>query len=315
MVTEGDRTRQHFQDLRIPTARSPPLRSGGVTSPFRADPTGRGRSDARDVAADLSLAIELADAAAAISLAAFGGRQKVQLKADATPVTEVDAATEDAIRGLLRARRPEDGVRGEEGGETVGTSGYVWVVDPIDGTRMFAEGVPLWTTLIALRYGGAPGDPVLAGVADAPALGERYHAARGGGAWCNGRQIGVSAVDRLDESFVLHAALEEFGRPAGTGVDALHRVVGGARATRGIGDGWAHLLVARGAAEALVEQGPCFEWDWAATSVIVEEAGGQVTRLEGGPPIDGGHLLVSNGRIDAEVRGALGIQLGESGQG
>ena len=118
------------------------------------------------------------------------------------------------------------------------------------------------------------GGPVLIGVADAPALGERYHAARGAGAWCNGRAIEVSAIDRLDESFVLHAALEEFGRPAGTGVDALHRVVGGARASRGIGDGWAHLLVARGAAEALVEQGPCFEWDWAATSVIVEEAGG-----------------------------------------
>lgn len=252
--------------------------------------------------------------AAAVTLAAFGGRQQVQLKADATPVTEVDAAAEEAIRGLLGARRPADGVRGEEGGETAGTSGFVWVVDPIDGTRMFAEGVPLWTTLIALRHGSEPGDRVLAGVADAPALGERYHAIRGGGAWCNGRQIGVSTVDRLDESFVLHAALEEFGRPAGTGVEALHRVVGGARASRGIGDGWAHLLVARGAAEALVEQGPCFEWDWAATSVIVEEAGGQVTRLEGGPPVDGGHLLVSNGRVDAQVRGALGIHLDESGR-
>lgn len=288
-----------------------------MTSPF-CDPAaadaGPDPSAERDAAADLSLAVELADAAATVTLAAFGGRQQVQLKADATPVTEVDAVAEDAIRALLRARRPDDGVRGEEGGETIGSSGYVWVVDPIDGTRMFAEGVPLWTTLIALRRGTDSGGPVLVGVADAPALNERYQAARGGGAWCNGRQIGVSTVDRLDESFVLHAALEEFGRPAGTGVDALHRVVGGARATRGIGDGWAHLLVARGAAEALVEQGPCFEWDWAATRVIVEEAGGQVTRLEGGQPVDGGHLLVSNGRIDAEVRSALGIHLGEPGQ-
>ncbi len=275
--------------------------------PAGPNPAGPDQSGSRDAAADLALAVELADAAAAVTLAAFGGRQQVRLKADATPVTEVDAAAEDAIRSVLRDQRPADGVRGEEGGSTVGTSGYVWVVDPIDGTRMFAEGVPLWTTLIALRHGPDPGGPQLLGVADAPALGERYHASRGAGAWCNGRQISVSAVGRLDESFVLHAALEEFGRPAGSGVDALHRVVGGARASRGIGDGWAHLLVARGAAEALVEQGPCFEWDWAATSVIVEEAGGQVTRLEGGPPVDGGHLLVSNGRIDAEVRDALDI--------
>ncbi len=256
---------------------------------------------------DLAIALELADAAAAVTMAAFGGRQQVQLKADTTPVTEVDAAAELAIRKLLAQRCPADGVRGEEGGYTPGTSGRVWVVDPIDGTRMFAEGVPLWTTLIALRSGGEIGGPVLIGVADAPALGERYHAARGSGAWCNGRAIAVSAINRLDQSFVLHAALEEFGRPAGTGVDALHRVVGGARASRGIGDGWAHLLVARGAAEALVEQGPCYEWDWAATSVIVEEAGGQVTRLEGGPPVDGGHLLVTNGHVDAEVRVALAI--------
>lgn len=263
---------------------------------------------------DLELALDLADAAAAVTMAAFGGRQKVQLKADATPVTEVDAAAEQTIRQILAQRRPADGVRGEEGGLTPGSSGRVWVVDPIDGTRMFAEGVPLWTTLIALRDGDAVGGPILMGVADAPALGERYHAARGSGAWCNGRVIEVSSTTRLDESFVLHAALEEFGRPAGTGVDALHRVVGGARASRGIGDGWAHLLVARGAAEALVEQGPCFEWDWAATSVIVEEAGGLVSRLEGGPPVDGGHLLVTNGKIDAEVRAAMAIA-SDSGEG
>lgn len=293
-------------------SRCAPLRSGGVepTSP----PVDAGRSSGHPVGVaaegtedDLALARELADAAAEVTMAAFGGRQQVQLKPDATPVTEVDAAAELAIREVLARRRPADGVRGEEGGYAPGTSGRVWVVDPIDGTRMFAEGVPLWTTLIALRVGEDVGGTILVGVADAPALGERYHAARGAGAWCNDRAIGVSAVSRLDESFVLHAALEEFGRPAGTGVEALHRVVGGARASRGIGDGWAHLLVARGAAEALVEQGPCFEWDWAATSVIVEEAGGQVTRLEGGPPVDGGHLLVTNGRIDAEVRAALGI--------
>lgn len=256
---------------------------------------------------DLALAHALADAAAAVTMAAFGGRQDVQLKADATPVTEVDAAAENVVRQLVAEHRPDDGVRGEEAGETPGTSGRVWVVDPIDGTRMFAEGVPLWTTLIGLRVGDPVDGEILLGVADAPALGERYHATRGGGAFCNDRRISVSTIDRLDESFVLHAALEEFGRPAGTGVEALHGVVGGARASRGIGDSWAQLLVARGAAEALVEQGPCFEWDWAASSIIVEEAGGQVSRLEGGRPVDGGHLLVSNGLIDEQVRRAMGL--------
>jgi histidinol-phosphatase len=254
---------------------------------------------------DLSLAMELADVAAAITMSAFGGRQRVMLKADQTPVTEVDAAAERAIRAILAERRPLDGVRGEEGGVKLGASGRVWVIDPIDGTRMFAEGIPLWTTLIGLRIGDV-GAPVVVGVADAPALGERYHAIRGQGAYRNGAPIQVSTVDALTESFVLHAPLEEFSGVKGTGVDALQRVVDAARVTRGIGDAWAHLLVARGSVEALVEQGPCFEWDWAATSVIVSESGGTLTQLDGTPPVDGCHLLVSNGRVEREIRSAIG---------
>jgi histidinol-phosphatase len=258
------------------------------------------------------LAHDLADAAAALTMAAFGGRLEVRLKDDATPVTEVDAAVERAIRSMVAERRPDDGVRGEESADKVGTSGRVWVIDPIDGTRMFAEGVPLWTTLIGLRVGDA-GGPVVLGVADAPALGERYHAVRGQGAYRNGTPISVSSVDTLAEAFVLHAAIEEFARPSGSGVEALHRVVDRARTSRGIGDAWAHLLIARGAAEALVEQGPCYEWDWAATSVIVEEAGGRVSDLSGGSPVDGGHLLVSNGNVDVEIGRALN-GLGDAGQ-
>jgi len=251
------------------------------------------------MAADLSLAIRLADAAAEITRRAFGGRQVVRLKADATPVTEVDAAAEQVIRDVLGRERPADGFLGEEGGHTPGTSGRTWVVDPIDGTQMFAEGIPLWTTLIGLKVDGR----VVVGVADAPVLGERYHAVEGGGAFCNGEAIKVSAVGEMGDALVLHAPLEEFIRK--TGLPAISRVSEGSRVTRGIGDGWAHLLVARGAADALVEQGPCFEWDWAATSVIVSEAGGSLTRLEGGEPVPGCHLLVSNGRLDSEIRRAL----------
>ena len=258
--------------------------------PFAAD---------HPLAADLSLALDLADAAAAVTRRAFGGRQVVRLKADATPVTEVDAAAEQVIRDILGRRRPTDGICGEEGGETPGTSGRTWVVDPIDGTQMFAEGIPLWSTLIALKLS----DEVVVGVADAPALGERYRAVRGGGAFCNDQPIGVSGVREMGDALVLHAPLEEFIRK--TGLPAITRVSEGSRVTRGIGDGWAHLLVARGAADALVEQGPCYEWDWAATSVIVSEAGGSLTRLEGGTPTPGCHLLVSNGLLDAEIRQTL----------
>ena len=273
-----------------------------MTGPTPA-PAGPSEGEA-DWASDLALALELADVAAGLTMAAFGGRLQVRLKSDATPVTDVDAAVERAIRQILAERRPDDGVRGEEAGETQGTSGRVWVVDPIDGTRMFAEGIPLWTTLIGLRV-GEPGSAVVVGVADAPATAERYHAVQGAGAYRNGRPISVSTVEQLSEAVVLHAPIEEFRRPSGTGMDALLRVADQARATRGIGDAWAHLLIARGAAEALVEQGPCFEWDWAATSVIVSEAGGSVSDLSGGHPVDGGHLLVSNGRVDDQIRQTL----------
>lgn len=261
-----------------------------------------------DMQADVLLAMELADVAAQITMAAFGGRHDVQLKADQTPVTKVDAAAERALREILAHRRPADGIRGEEGGITHGSSGRVWVIDPIDGTRMFAEGIPLWTTLIGLRLGG-PGGQVVVGVADAPALGERYHAARGSGAFCNNSPIRVSVVEALGDSLVLHAPLEEFSRRGGSGHDALLRVVERARVTRGVGDAWAHLLVARGAVEALVEQGPCYEWDWSATSVIVAEAGGCLTQLNGEPPEDGCHLLVTNGLVHDEIRHVMGADV------
>ena len=248
---------------------------------------------------DLAFAHHLADLAARITLSGFGSRVPVELKADATPVTAVDGAAERAIREEIAATYPDDGVLGEEQGWRQDRNGRVWVIDPIDGTRMFAEGIPLWTTLIGLRQKGQ----MVVSVADAPAVGERYHAARGAGAYCGGRQIRVSTVTQLADAFVLHAPVEEFSR--GSGIDALIRISRTARGTRGIGDAWAHLLVARGAADALVEQGPCYEWDWAATSLIVAEAGGSLSRLEGGPPVSGCHLLVSNGSVDAETRLAL----------
>jgi histidinol-phosphatase len=245
---------------------------------------------------DLALALHLADVAAAVTLPAFGRRLDVAIKADLTVVTEVDAAAERAVRAALREHRPDDGVLGEEEGLDPGTSGRVWVLDPVDGTRMYAEGIPLWSTLVALRDERG----VVVGVADAPASALRLHAARGHGAWEVDRRLAVSPVGRLEDSFVLHASVEEFAALHETA--ALERVVTHARGSRGIGDAWAHLMVARGSAEALLEAAPCYEWDWAATSVIVEEAGGAVTALDRASTYSGCRLLVTNARIDDELR-------------
>ncbi len=248
---------------------------------------------------DLDVALAAADAAAAVTLAWFGDRLPVELKPDATPVTEVDRAAEHAIRSVLAERAPGDGVLGEEGGDTPGETGRTWVIDPVDGTRLYAEGIPLWTTLIALRVDGRP----VLGVADAPALSARYHAVRGGGAWRGERRLSVSAIDALGDAFVGHSPIDEWAR---VGDDRhLLRVAGQARHTRGLSDAWAHLLVAQGSMEALLEHEPCYAWDWSATQVIVEEAGGRITTLTGTEPAPGSNLLVSNGRVHDTIVAAL----------
>jgi len=254
---------------------------------------------AADLADDLGVALAAADAAAAITLSWFGDRLPVELKADATPVTEVDRAAERAIRAVLAERAPGDGVLGEEEGDTPGTTGRTWVIDPVDGTKLYAEGIPLWTTLIALQIEGRS----VVGVADAPALGERYHAVRGGGAWRGEQRVEVSDIAALADAFIGHSPIEEWASVGDEG--HLLRVAGRVRRTRGLSDAWAHLLVAQGSMEALLEHEPCFPWDWSATQVIVEEAGGRITTLTGGEPTPGGNLLVSNGLVHDAIETEL----------
>jgi histidinol-phosphatase len=269
---------------------------GALPSVRRVPPPTAARTD---LTADLALAMELADAAAEVTLAWFGDRLPVELKADATPVTEVDRRAERAIRDRLAERAPDDAVLGEEHGHSDGRSGRTWVIDPVDGTKLYAEGIPLWTTLIALSVDGRP----VLGVADAPALGARYHAVRGGGAWRDEHRLATSDVGALAEAFVGHSPLEEW---MSTGDEPrLYEVARRARRTRGLSDGWAHLLVAQGSMEALVEHEPCFPWDWAATEVIVEEAGGRITTLEGAAPAAGSTLLVTNGQVHDELVSTL----------
>lgn len=212
-------------------------------------------------------------------------------------MSEVDRDVERTLRDAIAGRFPEDGVCGEETGSEPGTSGREWVLDPIDGTALFVRGIPLWTTLIALREDGR----VLVGIADAPALGQRYVAVAGRGAWRNGRPLRVSDVRALADAFVLYTA---DGSGAGSG-DPIALAAGRAAAARGLSDAWGQLLVAQGSAEALVERGPCFEWDWAAPSLIVTEAGGRVSALDGRPPSAGCGLLVSNARVHDELLAAI----------
>jgi histidinol-phosphatase len=250
-------------------------------------------------APELAFALELADVATAITMSRFGGRSTVTRKHDGTAVTEADVAAEEAIRAAIASAFPTDGMLGEETGRTEGTSGRTWVVDPIDGTANYADGVPLWTTLIGLEVDG---DAVV-GVADAPAVRTRYQAVRGGGAFMDGGAIHSSEVADLADAFIIHSPTEEW--ITGDRLDDLIRIVSSARRTRGLSDAWGHLLVAQGSAEALVERQPCFPWDWTATSVILREAGGVISSLRGQTPTPGEGLVVSNGAVHDALLAAL----------
>ena len=243
---------------------------------------------------ELAFAHEIADRAAEIGLSVFGGDVRVTMKSDRTPVTQADTDIEAMVRERVAAADPDDRVLGEEEGGDASGPGRVWIVDPIDGTANFARGIPIWATLIALQIDGE----LVLGVASAPALGERYEGVRGGGARCNGRRIRVSDVADVSEAQLLFAGIGPWIRePRHEGVlGALAE----ARRTRGFGDFWGHTLVARGAAEATIEAGLSL-WDYAALAVIVEEAGGRVTTLDGQPLHPGGSVLSSNGAIHDEL--------------
>lgn len=253
-----------------------------------------------DLTQELAFAAELASVAATRSVPAFGGRHEVAFKHDGTPVTEVDRAIEDDLRAMLHARFPDDAVLGEERGLTgPGDAARRWAIDPLDGTKQFADGIPLWSTLIGLLVDDQP----VLGVIDAPMTNERFAAASGVGASRNGVPIRVSGVTDIGGAAVGHSGVEEW-RP-GPDRERLLRLADAARRTRGMSDAWGQMQVAAGALEVCVEHEPCGEWDWAATVAIVGEAGGRVTTLDGGVPHDGCDLLVTNGRLHDDVLAVL----------
>jgi histidinol-phosphatase len=246
---------------------------------------------------ELAFADELADEAGRIALSFFRGSFDVRTKVDRTPVTEADLAIEAMIRAAVHERYPDDAVLGEEGGAE-GEGARRWIVDPIDGTRNFADGIQVWATLIALAVDERP----VLGVVNAAALGERYEAVRGEGATMNGEPTEVSRADRIGRSSVLHAGLADWiDGPYGP---ALLDLLRHARRNRAFGDFWGHMLVARGSADV------CFEpelatWDWAAIEVVVEEAGGRMTQFDGSPLAHGGSVLTTNGVLHDEVLARL----------
>jgi histidinol-phosphatase len=238
--------------------------------------------------AELAFAREMADRAREISLPLFHRGPEVRFKADRSPVTEADVAIEDLFRKEVAETFPADGVHGEEEGMVSGGN-RVWVIDPIDGTKNFAAGIQVWATLIALLVDG---ETVL-GLVDAPGLAERYEAIRGAGARLNEEPIRVSTTSSLHEATVAHPSLSEW--PADSRPILLD-VLGEARRAVGFGDFWGHCLVARGAADAMLESRLRI-WDWAAVKVVVEEAGGRMTAFDGTPCADGRSVLTSNGRL------------------
>jgi histidinol-phosphatase len=242
---------------------------------------------------------EVARLAGDVALGHYRAALTVETKPDGSPVTIADRGAEQAARVWLASRFPDDGIEGEEFGESAGTSGRRWIIDPIDGTKNYVRGVPVWGALIGLEVDGE----IVAGVVSAPALGRRWWAAKGEGAYADGRPISVSKVAGIGDAFLSHASLEgwsEIGRAAQ--FDALARKVW---RTRGFGDFWQHMMVAEGAVDAAVE--PSVEvWDIAALKIIVEEAGGRLTDLTGAARVDGGNAVSSNGLLHDDLVAALG---------
>jgi histidinol-phosphatase len=250
-------------------------------------------------------AVDLTRSASQIALRYFDGPFTVETKGDDSPVTVADRETEQALRASLQEAFPGDGFLGEEYGDTPGTSGYRWIIDPIDGTRSFVRGIPLWACLVGCEYRGE----LILGVCDCPPQALTWHALRGHGAYRNDRRIRVSDQADLSKALAFYSGLSWFLK-AGKEQNFLDLV----RATdrqRGYGDWYGFVLVAQGSGELMAEHG-VHAWDVAALIPIVEEAGGRMTDWDGGGDIHRPDSLASNGKLHAQ---ALTILNGNNARG
>ncbi len=244
---------------------------------------------------DLAFAHSLADAADAITMSRFRALDlHVETKPDLTPVSEADRAAEEKIRALVAASGRAEGVLGEELGDD--GMDVRWIVDPIDGTKSYVRGVPVWATLLALEREGL----VQVALVSAPALGRRWWAMRGEGAFAGGERCRVSSVARIEDCSVSTTSARRM--PEG-----WRTIVGRAWSNRGLGDFWQHCLVAEGALDVGTD-GPYMQvWDYSAVQLLVEEAGGRCTTFEGTTPVPDGSFVTTNGVVHDEVVSLLGV--------
>lgn len=248
---------------------------------------------------------QLSEAAAFAADAAFiAGRRTlthfqtpvdIDRKGDGTPVTRADREAEQCLRRLIEQRFPDDGLLGEEYGEDPGRSGRTWILDPIDGTKSFIHGVPLYAVLVAL----AIDDKAVVGVIHLPALGETVSAYAGGGCLWNGRRARVSATASLDQALVLTSDFPGVEQPGGRG-EAAARLYEAARLRRTWGDAYGYALLATGRADVMIDP-IVAPWDVAAVKPIVEEAGGRFTSFDGDETYSAGHAVGTNGILHPEV--------------
>jgi histidinol-phosphatase len=263
------------------------------------------RAPEAELAAWLSLAIEMCDEADRIALRWYHREVPTTRKPDRTFVTEADQAIERLVRERIRAVYPGHGFVGEEYGNEDGEAGVRWYIDPIDGTHNFIRGVPLFATLLAVEVEGE----IQVGVMSAPALGGRWYAARGRGSWTVARdglrrRLRVSEATELGDAHLIHGSRrEDVASGLMPGFDA---VVDSCWRERGFGDFWGYALVAEGAAEAMFETG-MHSWDIAAPMVVVEEAGGRVSDVTGARDVSAASFVASNGHVHEQLlRGLAG---------
>ena len=259
--------------------------------------------------ADLALALRIADAVDELTLAGSLGDFAVEIKADETPVTAIDRAAEALARDLLSSERPDDALQGEEYGLSIGADAVTrrWVIDPIDGTKNFVRGVPAWATLIGL----IDGNDVVVGVVSAPALGRRWWASAGGGAWTQTRIHGLPTEPRrihVSQTATLADASISFSSLGGWedrgNLDGFLGLTRAIKRVRGFGDFWSYMLVAEGAADIACEPELALH-DMVALVPIVTEAGGRFTSLDGVDGPWGGNALATNGLLHEATLGFL----------
>jgi histidinol-phosphatase len=256
---------------------------------------GADRDTMRSMSSHLDVALELADIADAITSARFRAPDlRIDTKPDSTPVTDADKTTEQALRDALARLRPGQEIVGEEfGGD--GHAEWRWIIDPIDGTVNYANGVPVWATLIALMRG----ERAVCGVVAAPALGRRWWAATGQGAFTDsGQRLRVSPTTRLDDAYVSCTDVRDFATRRGE--PGWRQLLERVQVMRAFGDFWSHMLVAEGVIDVAIEAW-VNPWDVAATQVIIAEAGGRFSDFDGADRIDSGTVISTNGVLHDAV--------------